>query len=373
MSDVITLTAEQARAALLLRDLTDPEQGRHAMQLIVDEVESAVRAHFGVTVIRRRANPVVTVADNYDRLGYPSGAAARDVRYTRYLTSELMLRSHTSAMIPAALESLPSDVDDVVVSCPGLVYRRDVIDRTHVGEPHQHDLWYLCQHKTLGGAELTRFVDVVVGAVVPGARWRAKPAEHPYTMRGREIEVDTPGGWVEVGECGLAHPDVLARSGCDGAHGLASGWGLDRLLMLRKGIDDIRLLRANDPRIAVQMTDLSPYEPVSAMPAAVRDLSVAVDIGVDAEWLGDRIRAALASQARVVERVDILADTPAAELPPAGRERLGLRPGQRNLLVRVVLRDLERTLTADEANHLRDRIYAAIHQGTVHTWTSRPD
>jgi phenylalanyl-tRNA synthetase alpha chain len=68
-------------------------------------------------------------------------------------------------------------------------------------------------------------------------------------------------GWVEIGECGLAHPDVLASAGRNPREwtGLAMGLGLDRLLMLRKGMPDIRLLRSTDPRIAGQMQDLAPH------------------------------------------------------------------------------------------------------------------
>ena len=68
----------------------------------------------------------------------------------------------------------------------------------------------------------------------------------------------------------------------------------------------------------------------------------------------------------------ILASTPVDDLPAAAAARLGARPGQRNLLVRVVLRHLERTLTDDEANALRDRIYAAVHAGDRHQWALRP-
>jgi phenylalanyl-tRNA synthetase alpha chain len=70
--------------------------------------------------------------------------------------------------------------------------------------------------------------------------------------------------------------------------------------------------------------------------------------------------------------VTILASTPVADLPAAAAARLGARPGQRNLLVRVVLRHLERTLTDGEANALRDRIYAAVHAGDRHQWALRP-
>jgi phenylalanyl-tRNA synthetase alpha chain len=164
---------------------------------------------------------------------------------------------------------------------------------------------------------------------------------------------------------------VLADAGLAGATGLAMGLGLDRLLMLRKGIPDLRLLRARDPRVAAQMLDLAPYRAVSSMPPVTRDLSIAVDAGDTPEDLGDRVRAALGDRASSVEDVAIASTTAHGELSPAARARLGMAPGQVNLLVRVVLRDLDRTLTADEANELRDRIYAALHRGAVHHWAAR--
>jgi phenylalanyl-tRNA synthetase alpha chain len=138
--------------------------------------------------------------------------------------------------------------------------------------------------------------------------------------------------------------------------------------MLAKGIPDIRLLRSADPRIAAQMLDLQQYQPVSAMPAITRDLSVAVPADQDEETLGGRVRDALGDQAACVERVSVLSATRCQDLPAAAAARLGARPGQQNLLVRVVLRDLDTTLTSQHANALRDRIYLALHQGTRHQW-----
>lgn len=74
-------------------------------------------------------------------------------------------------------------------------------------------------------------------------------------------------------------------------------------------IPDIRLLRSEDPRIAGQTLDIEPYRPISAMPAVVRDLSVAVDDNDDVERLGDRVRDALGPHAAAVEEVTILAET----------------------------------------------------------------
>ena len=176
------------------------------------------------------------------------------------------------------------------------------------------------------------------------------------------------GRWVEVWECGPAHPDVLAAAGLAGHSGLALGMGLDRMLMLIKGIPDIRLLRSADPRIADQMRDLARYRPVSSMPPVTRDLSVAVAEDEDEETLGDRVRDALGGDEPCVEEVRVLSATAWDRLPESAARRLGAQPGQKNLLVRVVLRDLEKTLTNEAANSLRDRIYLAIHQGTEYQW-----
>jgi phenylalanyl-tRNA synthetase alpha chain len=80
--------------------------------------------------------------------------------------------------------------------------------------------------------------------------------------------------------------------------------------------------------------------------------------------LGGRVRDALGADASVVEEVRVLSATAYPQLPAPAIERLGARAGQMNLLVRVVLRDLDKTLTNQAANTLRDRIYRALHQGT---------
>ncbi|HSR87071.1 MAG TPA: hypothetical protein VLM11_23055 [Streptosporangiaceae bacterium] len=95
---------------------------------------------------------------------------------------------------------------------------------------------------------------MLLDALVPGLSWRHEPRVHPYTTSGWQVDV-LHDIWVEIAECGLAHPDVLADAGLPGYTRLALGMGLDRLLMLRKQIPDIRLLRSADPRIASQMLD----------------------------------------------------------------------------------------------------------------------
>jgi phenylalanyl-tRNA synthetase alpha chain len=364
---------------LTIRDLTDPAQGCHALQLIVAQLNEALTGAWGCPSRIWRSDPVVSLADNYDRLGYPPDAITRERRYTRYVDADHVLRSHTSALVPGALRQLAvqasagSAPPELLLVCPGICYRRDAVDWQHTGEPHQLDLWRI-RRGPVGEVSLQQMIGRVVEIVLPGVRWRSVPAEHPYTVGGRQIDVWSDGQWIEIGECGLAAPDVLRSAGLGRPwSGLAMGLGLDRLLMLRKRIPDIRLLRSADARVAIQMLDLSPYRSVSHLPPVRRDLSVAVgpDVDASAEGIGDRVRQALGSDADATETVEVLSETPYDALPAAARDRLGISPGQRNLLVRLVLLPLDRTLTDAEANELRDRVYAALHEGAATEWASR--
>jgi phenylalanyl-tRNA synthetase alpha chain len=279
-------------------------------------------------------------------------------------------------MIPALLRELAArgSPDDVLLACPGRVYRRDAIDRLHTGEPHQVDLWRIRRGR-LDDADLEDMAARVVGAALPDHSHRLTPAVHPYTVRGRQIDVletreDGGDDWIEVGECGLALPALLDECGLESGawSGLAMGLGLDRLLMLAKGIDDIRLLSARDDRIARQMVDLGPWRPVSNQPAVRRDLSVALAADRTAEEVGDRVRAAMGDDVEALEPVEIASETARSALPAAAIERIGIAPGQKNALIRLVIRHPSRALTSEEANALRDRVYAAVHEGTAWQW-----
>jgi phenylalanyl-tRNA synthetase alpha chain len=382
MSARLALSPAQLARDLAIPDLSDPADGPHAIQVLAELAAAAVGGRYPSQLRWCRGPRIVTVADNYDALGYDPADVTRAVRYTRYVDDSRMLRSHSTALVPAALRQLAADLDerspvdgwsapaaDVLLACPGICYRRDAIDWQHTGTPQQLDLWLLSR-RPLVEADLEQMIGALLAAVVPGRRTRQIPRDHPYTTAGRQVDVEAagPDAWVEVWECGLAAPRVLGRAGLAGWHGLALGMGLDRLLMLRKGIPDIRLLRSADSRVAGQMLDLAPYRPVSRQPAVRRDLSVAVDAADDDETLGDRVREALGPDADAVEEVAILSCTAAEDLPPAAVRRLGLQPGQRNVLLRVVLRRLEHTLTDAEANQLRDRVYAAVHRGSAYQW-----
>lgn len=361
------LTTQDLTRALTVRDLSDPAQGAHGMQQLLDALVAALTAADGPSVRVVRNPPIVAVADNYDKLGYDPADVTRDGRYTRYLSPSAMLRSHTTADIPATLRSyaeIDTAVDELIV-VPGLAYRRDVVDRIHVGEPHQVDLWRLRSSPDTGETELMATIDRVVTAVLPGAPWRTTPAIHPYTALGRQVDVRLDGEWLELAECGLIAAHILAGAGLDPNRwsGTALGLGLDRALMLRKGIPDIRYLRSTHPRIAEQLQDLSPWRPVSMLPPIRRDLSVVIADRTDDETLGDTVRKVLRDNLDDIESVLVTARTPWAELPAAARERLGIQPGQANAVVRLTLRPLHRTLTDAQANAIRNEVYRAIHIG----------
>ena len=350
---------------LSITDLTDPAHGPHAIQELLGRIVDRLAGAWGCEVRWVRRSPVVSIEDNYDRLGIPPESVSRDVRYTRYVSHDVVLRTHSTAHIPQALRELASDpVDDVLLVSPGMVYRRDSIDRIHTGTPHQVDLWRVRRGEPLADTDLDTMARLVIEQAAPGRLNRHLTAEHPYTTHGRQVDVSDDGEWIEILECGLAHPSVLHRSGLDGWSGLAMGLGLDRLVMLRKGIPDIRLLRSDDSRVSEQMGDLRPYRPVSSHPPIRRDISVAVDADLDAETLGDAVRTALGEDADWVEALEIVAVTPVDRLPVSAVVRLCITEGQVNALIRMTLRHPTRTLNDAEANRLRDLLIDVI-QGWV--------
>lgn len=308
-----------------------------------------------------RDSPIVKIKDNYDRLYYEQDAITRSARYSHYVDEDHILRTHTTASIPGLLSATTSDR---LIVCPGLVYRRDVVDLTHVGEPHQADIWVVRKGR-LRRKDLVQMIGVLLNAILPGCEYRCNETIHPYTINGLEVEVRIGDRWVEVLECGEAHPWLLNDAGLPSQEwsGLALGMGLDRLVMLLKGLEDIRLLRADDPRIAVQMASLGPYEAVSGQPTIKRDLSLAVD-DPDMELLGDKIRVLLGERASWLEEIVLISETKLEDLPVQARERLGIKKGQTNVLIRLIMRSPTQSVPRDIANEIYDAVYSGLHEGT---------
>jgi phenylalanyl-tRNA synthetase alpha chain len=368
---VCILTPDQLSQALALRDLSDETQGVHAVNLLVHQISAALQAKYGLVPEIQRGSRIVSVLDNYDRLYDPPGGAARDSRYTRYVAPDRVLRTQMTAVIPGALRSLRSSLLDrshpdrsMLILAPGIVYRRDVVDRLHCAEPHQMDVW-LVSPRPVGRQDLLELIDTILHSALPGCSYRCLPATRPYTVRGLEVEVHDRSSYTEVLECGEILPQLLDDAGLPSASyaGLALGKGLDRLVMLRKGLDDIRLLRASDPRVAGQMNDLAPYRPVSRQPPIRRNLSVAVEADLTLEEIGDRVRTALGNSAEQLEEVALLDQAPYNALPAAVRDRLGMTARQKNVLLALTIRAPTRSIPREEANALAQAVYRALHQG----------
>lgn len=365
------LSVTQLVDALSLRDLSDPAQGHHAMQLVVAEIEQALDSLYQCPLQQVHANPLVSVQDNYDALGYPKDGPARESRYSRYLSEGWMLRTQTSSLVPAWLRSWHDKTPRRLgLLSAGLVYRRDSIDRLHCGEPHQLDIWVLLPKLESPDPDrmLHQAIRSVMAAALPEHAIDLTDSPHPYTEGGLQLDaLSEDNQLIEIGECGCIDAGLLERNGWDPDRvtGIAMGLGLDRILMLRKHLPDIRLLRSNDPRVAAQMRTLTRWRPVSYQPAIERDLSIATDDDLDAEVLGDQIRQALPDRMDWLESVAVLDETRREHLPDAAIERLGLKPGQKNMLVRLTIRHPTRSITRDEANDLRNRVYRAVHRGGV--------
>lgn len=355
------LTEEEIDSSLKIVDLSTVEG--HAINLVVAKVRKELAERYGLLPRVLRTSPIVESADNYDNLYYPTDTVTKSERYTRWIDSQRMLRTQMTAGIPKTLKNLSSE-DDLVM-LPGIVYRRDVVDKTHVGEPHQLDIWRITKGVTYTRKDLLELVESVVNAVLPGTEWRYSETSHYYTEDGIEVEANVHGSWLEILECGLASQKLLKDSGLIGWSGLALGMGLDRAVMIRKGLKDIRTLRSTNPKISAQMNDLDPYVEVSSQPSIVRDMSVAIDASVDNEILGDEVRNLMGENSKDIEEVSIVSETPYENLPTHVRERLGMKPHMKNVLIRVVIRSLDKTLTKKEANEIYSNLYSQIHAGTV--------
>ncbi len=355
----VKLDEASLERALGVRDLTDPASGPHAVQRLVGDVARAL----GGPLRELRGPRVVSVMDNYYDLGVPTEGVTLDARW---VTSETILRTHMSALVPPALRMLAADSTwhDVLLLAPGLIYRRERIGRYHASEPHQLDVWRL-KRGPFEPDSLRAMIETIMATVLPGHTWRVSESMAPYAFDVLQIDVEVDGSWVEVGECGHAHPErLLGRAGLPpDVTGLGMGLGLDRLLMLRKGMTDIRLLRVASPDIQAQMQNLAPFVPAPTMPALATELSTVTDEMVSTEELGDRVRTALGERVASIEELSAISETTWSQLDEESRARLGVREGRKHVLLKLVIRDLERTLSADELGNLRREVAAVLDEG----------
>ncbi|MBR3346510.1 MAG: phenylalanine--tRNA ligase subunit alpha [Solobacterium sp.] len=197
---------------------------------------------------------------NFELANIPQDHPARDMQDTFYIDPNTLLRTHTTAMQMRELEKAKGQLP-IKLICPGKVYRRDDDDATHSHQFMQCEGLVVGEHITL--ADLKGTLEYMANAMFgEGRKVRFRPSYFPFTEPSVEVDVSCPfcngkgcsvckgSGWIEILGAGMVHPHVLEMNGFDSdkCSGFAFGVGLERVAMLKYGIDDIRNFYMNDLR-----------------------------------------------------------------------------------------------------------------------------
>jgi len=198
---------------------------------------------------------------NFEALNIPPDHPARDMQDTFYLSPDVLLRTHTS---PVQIRTMKAERPPLRVICPGRVYRRDA-DITH--SPVFHQVEGLAVDREISMGDLKGTLELFAREMFgPGSAIRFRPSFFPFTEPSAEVDVRCflcqgagcrvckQSGWLEILGSGMVHPQVLKNVGYDpeDVTGWAFGMGVERVAMLKYGIDDIRLFFENDLRFLRQ-------------------------------------------------------------------------------------------------------------------------
>ena len=240
-----------------------PEIGnRHILMKVIDELVEL----FGRMGFSTASGPEVEDEfHNFVALNIPESHPARDPLDNFYLTigarpdlapgtqhSSLLLRTQTSTVQIRVLETLKPPVRVVI---PGRVYRPDTVDATHLFMFHQLEALVVDKGVTMVDLKSTvmQFVRAYFG---PETKVRFRPSFFPFTEPSAEVDVwfEDKGRWIELGGCGMVHPNVLKACNVDPEvySGWAFGFGIERIAMRKYGIGDIRYFVENDVRFLRQ-------------------------------------------------------------------------------------------------------------------------
>ena len=165
--------------------------------------------------------------------------------------SGLLLRTHTS---PVQIRTMLASEPPIYIVAPGRVFRRDTPDATHM--PVFHQIEGLVVDRNISMADLAGTIEAFTQAFFgEGFTSRLRPSYFPFTEPSAEFDIRRPdGSWLELGGCGMVHPEVLRAGGVDPEEwsGFAFGFGIDRMAVMRHGITDIRDMYVNDIRFIEQ-------------------------------------------------------------------------------------------------------------------------
>jgi phenylalanyl-tRNA synthetase alpha chain len=254
--------AEKLKAEKL--DVTEPGTGifigaRHLITQTIDEI-SRIFMSMGYSITE--GPEVETVFHNFDALNAAPSHPSRDLTDTFYITEDTLLRTQTS---PVQVRTLLSRKPPIKVISPGRCFRTDSLDATHSPMFHQVEGLLVDEGVTMADLKgtLDAFVKHMFGEDV---RTKFRPHFFPFTEPSAEVDMSCfacggkgcrvckGSGWIEILGCGMVHPNVLKVGDVDTERftGFAFGMGVERVAMLKHGVDDIRLFYENDVRFLNQ-------------------------------------------------------------------------------------------------------------------------
>ncbi len=255
---------KQAEFAAEKIDVTEPGivkplGTKHLISITIDEI-TKVFMSMGFSVAE--GPEVETVFNNFDALNAGPNHPARDITDTFYITDDVLLRTQTSCV---QVRTLEKQKPPIKVIAPGRCFRCDTPDATHSPMFHQVEGLVVGEGITMADLKgvLDSFAKQMFGSEV---RTKFRPHHFPFTEPSAEMDVSCfkcggkgcnvckGSGWIEILGCGMVHPNVLKVGGIDTEKytGFAFGMGVERIAMLKYGVDDIRLLYENDVRFIEQ-------------------------------------------------------------------------------------------------------------------------
>ncbi len=248
------LQAEQVDVTLPGRPLA--QGGIHPLNKVIEELEDIF---LGMGYRVAEGPQVETDYYNFEALNLPQNHPARDMQDSFYLTEDLLMRTQTSPIQIRAMEAAKGQAPLKVI-CPGAVYRRDDDDATHSFQFHQIEGLVIDKGIRMSDLKgtLLQFAREMFGEQT---EIRLRPSFFPFTEPSVEVDVTftKKNGeriWIEILGCGMVHPKVLEMGGFDPEvySGFAFGMGVERIAILKYGIDDIRHFYSNDMRFLKQFS-----------------------------------------------------------------------------------------------------------------------
>lgn len=246
---------EQAETERL--DLTEVRVDRDAghLHLVTQTIEELEDVFVGLGFDVAEGPEVEDDWHNFTALNFGEYHPARDMQDTFFVDlgqpREVVMRTHTSPVQIRVMEERQPPIYSVM---PGRVYRNEATDATHLAVFHQLECLVIDRGITFG--HLAGTIDMFTKAYFgPGWTSRLRPSYFPFTEPSAEFDLQRPdGSWLELGGCGMVHPNVLRNCGIDPEEfsGFAFGFGLDRLAATKYGVTDLRELATTDVRFLEQ-------------------------------------------------------------------------------------------------------------------------